>query len=189
MTHQIDNRYTQLYAPALLHNESIDEYNFLREALKQQIQPKTFIEHLWVSGLVDGEHEKQRLRQFRARTIRSNTPQALRNLLRLITDVSESDQVDYLVAKWFTNKSVRRTVSRILRDFGSDEVSIDAEALRLSMEYIAGLDMRMAELEQRRDRILDRIEDHRAGLATQVMAKLEQRQEDNTLVSARAGED
>jgi hypothetical protein len=176
MSNRVDNRYdlTQLYAPALLISESSDEHDYLRNALQQQIQPKSFLEHIWVADLVNGEHELWRLRQFRARIIRSKTPQALRNLLRLLADISESDQIDYLASKWFTNKMVKRTVSRILRDFGSDETSIDAEALLLSMTDIGMLDARKAELELRRDKILRQIEDYRAGLAIQVMTSLDQ---------------
>jgi hypothetical protein len=185
MNNQLDDRdLAQLYAPSLLISESTAEYNLLRNSLAQQIQPQTFVEHLWVADLVDGEHEMRRLQRSKTRIVRSNTSEALRNLLlNLASDTYESDQIDYLVAKWFTNKVVRRTVSRILRDFGLDDASIDAEALRLSMADIARLDERKAEHERRRDRILDRIEDHRAGLAIQVVAKLDQRPEDNALAS------
>jgi hypothetical protein len=190
MNYQLDDRgWAQLYEPALLRNESMDEYNFFRRAIEQQIQPKTFIEHLWASDLVDGEHEMWRLRRFKAQIVRSKTPRALQNLLRSVRDVYESAQIDYLAAKWFTNKAVRRTVSRILRDFGLDEASIDAEAFRLSIEDIAACDRRIAELERSRDRLLDRIEDHRAGLAVQVTAILDQPPEYNALLPHRASAD
>ena len=91
--------------------------------------------------------------------------------LALATGVYESEQIDYLVEKRLTNQAVKRTVSRILRDFGLDERSIDAEALRLSMADITPFDRRITELELRRDRLLRRIEDHRAGLAFDVVAK------------------
>jgi hypothetical protein len=172
MNHQLDDRdVAQLYKPYLLMSESSDEYNLLRNALQQQIQPEAYIEHIWAAELVDGEHELGRLRRAKARVIRAHTGAALRNLLRLVTDAYESDQIDYFVAKWFTNKSIKRTVSKLLRDFGLDETSVDSEALRLSMEDVAVFDNRIAELEARRDRILRRIEDHRAGLATELMPK------------------
>ena len=190
MNHQLnDLELAQLYEPALLITESPDQHDYLRNSLQQLIQPQTFIEHLWVADLVHGEHEIWRLRRFRGRIIRSNTPQALRNLLGLLTDVSESDEIDYLVAKWFTNKSVKRTVSRILRDLGSDEASIDAEALRLSIADVTLLDRRIAELELRRSKIFLRIEDHRAGLAVPVVTKLDQRPQINAAVSAESSDD
>jgi hypothetical protein len=139
----------QLYKPYLLMSESIDEHNLLRSALQQQIQPDTFIEHIWV----------------------------------------HDNDIDRLVNKWFTNKAVRRTVSGILRTFGLDEASIDAEAFRLSIADIALFDRRMAELERRREDILRQIEDHRAGLASKVTAILDQPAEYNALLPHRAGSD
>jgi hypothetical protein len=180
MNRQLEDRdLTQLYEPYLLVCESNDQHDSLRHSLQELIGPKNFIEHVWTAALVDGEHELGRLRRAKARIIRSHTGAALRNLLRLVTDVYESDQIDYLVAKWFTNKSIKRTVSRLLRDFGLDETSVDSEALRLSMEDIAVFDNRIAQLEARRDRILRRIEDHRAGLATELMPKSGQRPVDD----------
>ena len=90
---------------------------------------------------------------------------------------------------WFTNKAARRKMSKILRTFGLDEVSIDAEALRLSIADIAPFDRRMAELERRREDILRQIEDHRAGLASQVTAILDQPREYNALLLHRASSD
>jgi hypothetical protein len=177
----------QLYTPALLFSESPREYELLREALQQQIQPRNFIENIWVADLVNGEHELWRLRQFRSRIIRSKTPQALRNLLSLLTDTSESDEIEYLAAKWFTNKTAKRTVARILRDFGLDETSIDAEAFLLAMAEIGHFETRQAELEGRREKILRRIEDHRAGLAIEVITTLDQYAGDDA--STLAGED
>ena len=168
-----DPELVRVYAPALLISESAQEHDFLLSALQQQIQPITFVEHLWVADLIVGEHEMLRLRQCKTRIIRAYTSQALQNLLRLVTEVRESEQIDDLVAKWFTNKAAKRAVIRVLRKFGLDEGSIDAEAVRLSMADIAPLDRRSAELELRRDRILRQIEDYRAGLAIQIVKKLD----------------
>jgi hypothetical protein len=190
MNYQLyDRDVAQLYKPYLLMSESIDEHNLLRNALQQQIQPETFIEHIWVADLVDGEHELRRLRRSKAEIVKSKTSNALRSLLLcLLIDVHDSD-IDRLVNKWFTNKAVRRTVCGILRTFGLDEASIDAEAFRLSIADIALFDRRMAELERRREDILRQIEDHRAGLASKVTAILDQPPEYNALLPHRAGSD
>ena len=190
MNYQLDNRdVAQLYEPYLLMSESSDEHNLLRNALQQQIQPKSYLEHIWVAELVYGEHELRRLRRSKAHIVKSKTPKALQSLLlSLLIDVHEFD-IDRLVDKWFTNKAVRRKMSKILRTFGLDEASIDAEALRLSIADIAPFDRRMAELEQRREDILRQIEDHRAGLASQVTAILDQPPEYNALLLHRASSD
>lgn len=190
MNYQLDDRdVAQLYEPNLLMSKSSDQHNLLRNALQQQIQPKTFIEQIWVAELVGGEHELQRLRRSKAHIVRSNTAKALRSLLRLLMENINDGDVDRLVDKWFTNKAARRKMSKILRTFGLDEVSIDAEALRLSIADIAPFDRRMAELERRREDILRQIEDHRAGLASQVTAILDQPPEYNALLLHRASSD
>jgi hypothetical protein len=48
---------SQLYAPVLLTSESADDHHLLRNSLQRQIQPHSFVEHLWVADLVHGEHE------------------------------------------------------------------------------------------------------------------------------------
>src|SRR3954466_7466671 len=85
-----------------------------------------------------------------------------------------SDEIDDLASKWFTNKTAKRRVARILRDFGLDETCIDAEAFLLAMTEIEKFDALKAKLELHRDKLLRQIEDHRAGLAIQVMTRLDQ---------------
>src|SRR4051794_33462527 len=76
MSHQLTgSELAQLYTPVLLFSESPREFELLRKALQQLIQPRNAIEHIWVADLVYGEHELWRLGQFRARIIRSKTPQ------------------------------------------------------------------------------------------------------------------
>ena len=190
MSHQLTgSELAQLYKPALLFSESPREYELLRKALQQLIQPRNAIEHIWVGDLVHGEHELWRLRQLPSRIIRSKTPQALRNLLKLVFDVSESDEIDDLASKWFTNKTAKRRVARILRDFGLDETSIDAGAFLLATTEIEKFDTRKAELETRRDKILRQIEDHRAGLAIQVKTTLDQHARDDASALAAEHQD
>ena len=98
MNYQLDDRdVAQLYEPNLLMSESSDQHNLLRNALQQQIQPKTFIEQIWVAELVGGEHELQRLRRSKAHIVRSNTAKALRSLLRLLMENINDGDVDRLV--------------------------------------------------------------------------------------------
>ena len=67
--------------------------------------------------------------------------------------------------RFFTTKTVRRKVEAILHRFGLTAANIDAEALRCSLADIAEINRRLTELGSRRDKILQRIEDDRAGLA------------------------
>ncbi len=163
-----------LYSPALLQSESADDFHSLSDAVQQQLMPHEYIEHIWVSDLITGEWEKQRLRRFKMLICQSAVRRAIYNLLKLLFGVAESKEAADLAQRWFTNKSVRRKVLAILRDFGLDESAIDAEAFRLSMEDLAAIDGRLAELEARCDKNLRRLEDHRAGLASQIQPNSDQ---------------
>jgi hypothetical protein len=61
---------------------------------------------------------------------------------------------------------VRNKVGKILLSFGLTEASIDAEAFRQSIEDLAQINRRLAELALRRDKNLQLLDEHRAGLAT-----------------------
>ena len=74
--------------------------------------------------------------------------------------------IDDLADRYFTTKTVRRKVEAILRSFGITAANIDAEAVRCSISDLAGIDRRLGELALRHDKILQRLEDNRAGLAT-----------------------
>jgi hypothetical protein len=69
----------------------------------------------------------------------------------LLSDISESDQIDY--SPPVNHETAKRTVAGILRDFESDETSIDAELTAHDDRPIGMLDTRKAELELRRDKI------------------------------------
>ena len=115
-----------IYKPALLKTESSEEYERLRIAWCNELQPKGFYEHLLVADLIKGEHEKRRLQRVRAQLMAMNRPGAIRNLLALVLDVEASDSIDDLVVRYSRSKAARQTVARILRDFELSEEAIDA---------------------------------------------------------------
>jgi hypothetical protein len=169
MADDIDDRdLAILYAPALLKNESPTEYRRLRDSLRKELLPCNLLEHMLVADLAHGEHELVRLQRAKAQIIKIHTVEALRNLLRLGRDYDAYDKLEPLALEWFTDQNVKRRLASCLREVGLDERAIDAEALRLASRDVAPLDKRAAELEVRRDRILRRLEDRRAGLATAV---------------------
>jgi butyrate kinase len=86
-------------------------------------------------------------------------------LVVLLTNAHAND-VDELAERFFTNKSVRRKVDKLLLGYGLTEAAIDAEAFRQSIDDLAHINRRLAELAFRRDKVLRLLEEHRAGLAT-----------------------
>jgi len=178
-----------LYAPALLASESTGDYCCVRDAIEQQLMPRDFVEHMLVADFVHSTWETMRLRGYKAPIVKSATIKAITNLLKLQSGVYDVEGIDDLARRWFTNKSVRRKILAILRGVGLDESDIAAEAFRLSMADTGEIDRRLTQLESRREKILQRIEDRRAALATRIDATSDQRSNSNALLSLERGAD
>jgi hypothetical protein len=155
-----------IYQPTLLVSDSQRRYSAVRDAVLEQLKPHDFVEHMWAAELIDGEWETLRLRHYKSLIVTSARRPALQNLLKVLLENQNSYEIDDLAERFFTNKGVRRKIGAILRSFGLSEENIDAEAFRQSLGDLAEINRRLAELGSRRDKILQRLEDHRAGLAT-----------------------
>jgi hypothetical protein len=155
-----------IYEENLLVSESQWRYTAFKNATLEQLKPRDLIEHMWAAEIIQGEWETLRLRRFKSQIVTSARRPALQNLLHLLLQNNASEDIDDLAERFFSNKEVRRKVGAILRNFGLTEANIDAEAFRQSLSELAEINRRLAELGSRRDRILQRMEDHRAGLAT-----------------------
>jgi hypothetical protein len=154
-----------IYEENLLVSDSQWRHTALRNAILEQLKPRDFIEHMWAAEIIQGEWETLQLRRFKSLIVTSARRPALENLLHLLLQNARTGDIDDLADRFFSNKGVRRKIGAILRDFGLTEANIDAEAFRQSLSDLAEINRRLAELGSRRDRILQRLEDHRAGLA------------------------
>jgi hypothetical protein len=161
-----DRELTLLYEPSLIVSDSQRSYSLVRDAALQHLAPRDFVEQMLAAELVDGEWETLRLRRFKTMIVTSARLPALRNLLVVLLENSHSNDIDELAERFFTNKSVRNKVRKLLHSYGLTEASIDAEAFRQSIEDLAQINRRLAELALRRDKNLQLFEEHRAGLAT-----------------------
>ena len=155
-----------LYEPNLSVSGSQRRYAALRDAVLQQLTPRDFVEHMWAAEIIEGEWETLQLRRFKSLIVTSARRPALANLLGMLLHDNASEDIDALADRFYSNKVVRRKVGAILQNFDLTEANIDAEAFRQSLGDFAEINRRLAELGSRRDRILQRLEDHRAGLAT-----------------------
>ncbi|WP_439393045.1 hypothetical protein ACRQ5Q_27625 [Bradyrhizobium sp. PMVTL-01] len=154
-----------LYEMPLLVSDSQREFNLVKGAVQQQFAPSDFLEHMWVAELTNAEWETLQLQRFRKEIVTSARIPALRNLLGLILQGQDDDEVQKLADRSITNKAVRRKVEKLLSSYHLTKVSIDAEAFRHSLAELDYINRRLAELASRRDKILRRLEEHRAGLA------------------------
>jgi hypothetical protein len=149
----------------LLVPDSQRRFSCLRDAILEQLKPRDFIEHMWVAEFIGGEWESGRLRRYKSLMVTAARPQAVHNLLSMVLKTDTRYDIDDLAERYFTAKTVRRRVEAILRDFGLSEANIDAEACRCSVSDLAGIDRCLGELALRHDKILQRLDDNRAGLA------------------------
>ena len=154
-----------LYEPSLLVSDSQRRFDWLRDAILEQLKPRDFIEHIWVAEFIGGQWESQRLRHYKSLIVHAARYQAVHNLLSMVLNSDTRYDIDDLADRYFTTKTVRRRVEAILRSFGISPANIDAEAVRCSISDLAGIDRRLGELALRNDKILQRLEDSRAGLA------------------------
>ena len=160
-----DPELADLYQTELLVSESQRRYSTVRDAVLKQLRPGDFVEHMWAAEIVESEWETLRLRHFKSLIVNSARRPAVQSLLAVLLSRTESDDIEDLAERFFTNKRERKKVGAILRKFGLSEANIDAEAFRCSIAELAEINRRLVELGSRRDKILQQLEDHRAGLA------------------------
>jgi len=88
--------------PALLSSESADEFEALVAALRQEIEPRGIVEHMYVSETASIVSEILRFRRCKAAIINAAYCAALKNLL------SRELNVDYQTAEELAQKLVHR---------------------------------------------------------------------------------
>src|SRR3954470_985767 len=110
-----DRELALLYEPCLIVSDSQRSCNLVRDAIQQELAPRDCIEHMLAAELVDGEWEALRTRGFKTMIVTSARRPAIRNLLTILLENSNSDDINELSERFFTNKSVRKKVGKLLR--------------------------------------------------------------------------
>jgi hypothetical protein len=161
----IDRDLACLYESSLITSDSQREFNLVHAAVQRQLAPRDFLEHMWASEFIDAEWERVQLRRFKKEIVTTARVTAFRDLLCLLLEGRNTKEVHEFADRYHTNKAVRRKIERLMQSYGLSAKSADAEAFRQSIGDLAYIDRRLAELATRRDKILQRLEEYRAGLA------------------------
>ena len=157
-------------APLLI-TESAQEFDCIRDALDQELQPRGIIEQMYVADIAHLAWEIVRLRRCKAGIINSAFCTALKQLLMQFLrepgeyNISLADNAEKLAYAWFSDPAVKKQISNILREFHVDESAIEAEAVRNSITDLEQIERLLASLESRRDKALRFITDYRGGSA------------------------
>jgi hypothetical protein len=147
------------FRPALLKNESAQEFEKLLKELNLDIQPQTFTEQIYVDDIANLTWEILRWRRVKAGIVGNAFRPALENALRsLPRDVKDNADigiaVDRLARAWFSTQAAKDKVSASLKEVGLDEWAVEVEALRSRLNEIEKIDRLIASAEARRDKAL-----------------------------------
>ena len=160
-----DPELVDLYQPELLESESRRRYNLVRDAVLEQLRPRDFVEHMWAVEIVESEWETLRLRQFKSLIIKSARRPAVQSLLSALLSGTGSDDIEDLAERFFTNKRERKKSKPSCANLASARPTLMLKPFRQSITELAEINRRLLELGSRRDKILQQLEDYRAGLA------------------------
>jgi hypothetical protein len=164
--------------PALTITESAADYDSLAKSLEQAINPRGFIEHMYVADTIAIVWESVRLRRCKANLINMAFRAALKNLLvqfcKNPDELVPYQEAETLAFEWFTNPKAKQQVTEILNRFHLDEMAIEAEAISSMAADLELLDRMLMSLEVRRDRALRSIADYRECFAERVQQASDQ---------------
>jgi hypothetical protein len=165
-----------LPAVPLLVTETRGEFDRIREALDQELNPRGIVEKMFTADVAYLYWDIVRLRRCRAAIISSEVRQALASLLdRLLREpggpqngnwlCSVNPEAENLAEQWFTDKAAKRQVLELLGKFQLDSSAIEAEAVRRCAADLEKIDRMLAAAESRRNRALRQIFEYRQGFA------------------------
>jgi hypothetical protein len=161
-----------LPASPLLITETAHDFERIRDSLNEEIMPRGIVERMYVADIAFLTWEILRFRRCRAALINLKFHDALKKLLRGLSDIGSETYVaaNDLSHDWFTDPDARKEVLQILEQFHLDESAIEAEAIRESAEDLELLDRLLASLETRRNKALRCIAEYRGSLAKDLCA-------------------
>lgn len=168
----------------VLNWENSDDFDRVRGALEYEIDPRGFIEELYVGEVAVIVWELLRLRRLKQMKINGTYWEKLHDLLHeqcvesdeSKEDASETtrfdqeqfDRVWELANGWFEDEKVRKKISQELDGYEIDEAQLELSVMDDLSEELEALDRAIAGAEMRRDRALLCVAEYRASLATKI---------------------
>src|ERR1700730_14309752 len=137
--------------------DSEDPRDYLRmfESMVDELEPEGVHEWMVTKTIVDCDWQAIRFERIKSRTIDLRFKDALVNILRSILEEEtiersrEQDALD-LAQDWFIDPKTKKAIQQHLFDYGLSEESVLAEATRLSMPELVGLEHLTESVERRR---------------------------------------
>ena len=169
--------------PPLLGNESIEDYNKLRDRLALEAKPKTLIEHMLLKDCVDLTFEIWRERKAKASIIELKQNEVVLGLLKSTYDGPAPGAALYRIVnaaedaqKWASDPEERAKIDAVLAQRGHPPSAVLAQAFINGAAQIDAIDRRIATYELRRlaayrelERISDRLAQRVKEAATEII--------------------
>ena len=161
--------------PTLLSSESESEFASLRAEIENEIKPKGAIEQIFVDDITAITWEILRVRRNKTGIIRNTFPAALQSILKLLLhredylhNVAIEDPIIEASLNYFCDRKTEKMILGVLRRFGLDHFSIEAEAFRLAASELEKFDKMLSNSERRRYKAIKFIAQYRQSLAIQI---------------------
>jgi hypothetical protein len=168
------------FDPTALAQASEQQLEAIRNELRKEIKPKSFVERIYVDDLAYVIWDIRLLRRIKNSLIRYEMQAALRAILEHVmanSDFLHNSRIQStakkLAAGWYWNKKDQDKVEKIFAQFNLDENSIEAEAWRRSSADLDLVERQLAVLETRRDKTLIALANYRDGLAQRLKQKVQ----------------
>jgi hypothetical protein len=179
----------------VLITESVEEFNRLHGALKDELQTNGTLEHLMLNGIVELGWGIRRYRRAKISLINSAMLPALIKLLGplvaipaervtprpkgdlLFFDVeaesARQKEVHKLAHQYFVNEDARKSVLEMLGKNKLDEDAIEAEAMRIVAPELEKFDRLLASYEWRLNKALRLLAELRGGFGRHLRASVD----------------
>ncbi len=158
--------------PLILATESREDFEALRMALRDDIKPRGIIETTYLDDVASVIFEIQRLRRCkitlldsRIRSINREVLTQVTSQLRLPTDMTPEQIVEYASEKWCSDPSVRKQFDAGLDSLGAGTSAVEAQAIQEFADDLADIDRMIISLEIRREAMLRSIAKHQKDFA------------------------
>jgi hypothetical protein len=148
--------------PPLITGEDQAQYEAMRDRVSAAVEPRDFLEEIWVNDVVNLVWETQRLRRLRGALLQAAAPEGLHHILQWVVGKNCDE-------KWVVGWAARKpdavaAVEGTLAKAGLTRDSVTAQTLALKIDELERIDRMVAGAEARRNVALREIDRHRATL-------------------------
>jgi hypothetical protein len=157
----------------LLITESEKEFAELKMTLVRELEPRNFIERMYVDDIAEIVWEIRRLRRYKDVIVNMAFKDAVYQIIDSLLgpqrrNAAERQILENAPNDWFWDRKTRKVILEALEDFNLDESAIEAAAIRSRFSELERLEKMLALKESRRDKALRSIAIYQASFANKV---------------------